>query len=549
MRLPRSLIPGLLVAVASCRAPEPSVDPVLGPELIVNGTVVPSMEVKRTIVTGPLGRALLEGAKLQVFLDQELERRAQTGSSLDPPRVSDEEVAAEVAAQEAERERTAPLVATHDLGDVPGPIVEAEVRRKLLFDRIFLPDDARDYPPKTVTALKRQAKDFVDRLIEGHEARQCIAAEKREEMTTKRRRGDELMAEAGRDPGKVAAARKLLDEAEAAQGELNAMGSDEGRLLFRQLMHELILTALERSAEIRTALDGLPPEVTLEVNGVPVSTAELWARIRDQVTPQHVRNAKLWLAKTILLRSLLKASGHYVSDHEFELLYRQHVDPYKDSPFSIPVVAVSFKKFPSEQAYREHYRLRESFRNRIATELDDDILCAHNEARTKLLLGPGMIEVEVILISTAEEGGWGFARSRVIEVVQALTDGRPWAEVLDEYSDFGEDRSRGRFGWMNRDELMPRLGESFYSLFLSGESLTDKLFLDAGIGVPTQPFLGAEGYYVCLVKDRDGPWTAIELPRHRNLVEHDYLTCRFNAFAREALAGADVQGLDAGAGE
>ena len=92
--------------------------------------------------------------------------------------------------------------------------------------------------------------------------------------------------------------------------------------------------------------------------------------------------------------------------------------------------------------------------------------------------------------------------------------------------------------------MMQKIGESDYSLFLTGTSLTDTIFFDLEVGIPSQPLQGPHGYYICLVKGRTTPVSTISLEgTHRTLVEQDYLSTRMNVYARECLTAIEVSGL------
>ncbi len=550
------------------KVPE-DIDAILGDPLVVGGETVSREQIKRCVVVGATGRSVLESAKLQVFIDEEVQRRIDEGQDATEFEITDAAVADAIQTAdkmvEEEYAGNDEVNKATDLFYMPQGMYMDQVRQTQLFDKVFLPEDPNDYPPTTVAALNSQAEDFVQRLIEGHELRMQMREEKAEEVDTKRAELETAKAEAGEDAEKLAAVEAMTTALAVAEKELADLHNDQGQLLFRQLMRQLVISALNRSADVKTHADGLPSDVAMEVNGRQIMTDDIWRAIRYKVTEEDVHDAKLWFAKTLVIRQGLEASGHYMTDEEFEQSYFEHTDPYKDSPFSIPAVAVSFKKFPSEDAYKEHYRLAESYKKMIESEITDESLAAHNETRTKNLLGLAKVDVEIILISAYDfkksafqPNGWEEAKKRAVNVMQRLADGDPWNQVLEECSEFYEPplgkssqnmaqqfaKNKGRFGQLNRNELLQKIGESDFSLFLTGQSLTDTIFFDLEIGVPSQPLKGPHGYYVCLVKGRTSPATQISLEgTHRNLVEQDYLAVRMNEYARQRLDEANVQGL------
>ena len=229
---------------------------------------------------------------------------------------------------------------------------------------------------------------------------------------------------------------------------------------------------------------------------------------------------------------------------------------------------MGFKKFPSEDAYKAYYRIYASFKEMIKDEINDENLVAHVETRAGNLLGLARADVEIILCSAYDfrkgrfiEDGWERAGRRAIEAWNRLADGEPWDAVLEEYSEVYTppigvssrqyadkvDSKKGRFGLLNRNTLMQKMGESDFSTFLNGSSLTDTIFFDVEAGVPEGPFKGPQGYYIVLVKSRTPPGSQINvLPGeggHRNLVEQDYLDCRINQFGNQLLNEMAVKGF------
>ena len=493
-------------------------DAILGGDLRIGDEVISAMEIKRGIVNGAAGRSLLESAKLQVFIDEEIERRKAEGAADDAISVTQEEI--DEAIKEADQMVAEEYVdnpdisTTRDLFPMPEELWVDQIKQTQVFDKLFLPENPNEYPPLTVAALNQQSPDFVDRLKEGWELRQ----------------------------------------------KENPEIDNQGQAIFRQLMRQLVIGALNKSADVKTFKDGIPAEVAMEVNGKKILTDDIWKAMRWKVTEEDVRDAKLWYQRITTLRQALEKEGAYLSDEEFEAAYHEHTDPYKDSPFNIEAVAVSFKKFPSPEHYKVHFRLQESYRRMIEEEITEEALKAHIAERAGNLLGLAKVDVEVILLSAYDfqlnafkEGGWERARERAVAAIQDLAGGKPWDEVIEEYSEFYEpplgvstrdraaqfSKNKGRFGQKNRNELLQQLGESDWSLFLHGTSLTDAIFFDAEVGVPTQPLKGPHGYYIALVKGRTAPVSTITAAEdgHKTLVEQDYLTARFNAYSQQVLAG------------
>ena len=492
----------------------------LGGPLTVGDTTIPVSEIKRAMVLGTHGRQLLEAAKLGIFIEEEIEKQIASGHRTPEYfQISEDEIeqamdrADQAVKEEYEGIEGAPQTAS-DVYHMPADLWEDQFRRSELFSKVFLPDDPREYAETTIAALNSQTEGLVDKLIEGHETRLAEGIEV--------------------DP------------------------NDQGHMLFKTLMSQLIIAQLGRAADVQTVEDGLPVDVAMIVNGKKILVEDVWEQMKYKVTPTDVAETRTWLAKTTACRQQLQDAGYYLTDEEFEKLYFEHTDPYKDSPFNIPAMAMTLKKFPSEQAYMTHFRLQESLKDMIADELNEETLAAHNEARAKNLLGLARVDVDVILISAYDfpkqkfkENGWEEAAQRAKQAMQKLADGVAWSDVLEEHSEWYEPpvgksnqhmkdqytKNKGRFGLMNRNELMQKLGESEWSQFLSGDSITDTIFFDLEPGIPSQPLKGPHGYYIALVRSRTAPTQKISLDNegHRNLIEQDYMTVRMNTFAEESL--------------
>jgi hypothetical protein len=504
-------------------------DAILGPGFEVMGEKVTPADLKRAIVVGTTGRNLLESAKLQVFIDEEIARQKEEGVDVSKYVVSKEDI--DKAIEDADKmvkeefQGHPEIQESRDLFAMPESVWFDQIEQTQLFDRVFLPTDPREYPATTVAALNQSAPDFVQRLIDGHMLKLKTAEETGEPVKE--------------DPN--------------------------GQAMFRQLMRQIVIGALNKSAEIKTFIDGIPPENALEVNGHPIKTEDIWRAIRWKVRQEDVDEATSWFERTITARKALEAAGKYMTDEEFENAYREYTAPYEASPFNMEAVAVSFKKFPSAEHYKAHFRLEESYKHLIENELTSENLQAHVNGRAGNLLGLAKVDVEVILISAYDfqvsafkENGWEEAGQRAVACVKELAAGAPWEEMVDKYSEWYEppvakstaasaasfSKNKGRFGLKNRNELLQQLGESDWSLFLNGYTVTDYIFFELEPGIPSQPLRGPNGYYIARVTRRTPPSSHINIEPtgQRPLVEQDYLATRFNAFCQEQLDKARAAG-------
>lgn len=306
------------------------------------------------------------------------------------------------------------------------------------------------------------------------------------------------------------------------------------------------------------------PGVLRRVNGTDITVREIWSEILPVLTEMDVREAKQWLANTILLRAELERGGAWLTDDEAEAVYRAHSDPYKDSIFSQERLALVIKRFPSVERYEEYHRIHESFARMKAAEMTEEALAAQAEFRTNKMAGQVTVDVDVLLCSAFDlesgrwkEDGWTTAERRMKDVLQLLVEEQePWEELLERYSDFpAEVRAglsmeeypapdRGRFRQIQRNPLLAQLGESEYGLFLNGgDSITDWVFFEQEVNTLGQPMRGPYGWYLPRLIRRTKPLPVASVRKEllKDLVKEDYLLWHLNALARELVRKAAAE--------
>ena len=125
--------------------------------------------------------------------------------------------------------------------------------------------------------------------------------------------------------------------------------------------------------------------------------------------------------------------------------------------------------------------------------------------------------------------------------------------VLEEYSDYADpptpktpqqiapapqSKNKGRFGALNRNEMVQRVGESEFDMFLLGDSITDYVFFDQEVGSLDGPFKGPRGYYIPRVISRSDPTRpplSLAEGSQRDLIMQDFMSCSFNDYAQAVL--------------
>lgn len=488
-------------------------------------------ELRRQLVY-QFGSQALDSRKVDVFIEQE--RAAQIAAGVSPERfeIGEQEVKRKVEeALQSVREQYPTLdpavVLSYNNIDIRN--LERMTRQSTMFDIVFLPENPDEWPATTAEAIKgRMSEAFVTQLKDGYAKRQEALANMTEEERAK---------------------------AKQSQG------------IFQMLLRTQVQQELNAAAKIEWASEGLPVETAMRINGRDIPVAEVYADIEASLTTQQVEEARRWMAKCALLELVLQRAGKLLSEEEFAPLYEAHVHPPGESVFPMETVIRQFQKFPSMDVYRQYYRLLASYERMIASELDDQNLQAHFDARGNRLLNLGTVDAELILCSAFDfeqnrwnPDGWKSAAEEAQQVTDALAaaEGANWDELLERHSDFWDPpaptqapaqpnaarkKNKGRLGAMNRNEMLQILGESDYRIFLEGGSVTDEIFFALEEGQVGGPYAGPHGYYIVRILARNAPTLARNLAEanFRETVRQDYLATRFSGFAAAACDSAGVE--------
>ena len=501
------------------------VEEMIAAPLSVNGVKISREEIRRALLL-KVGRLQLESRKLDLLIDAEVATRRAAGEEIADISLTPEEEKAAFDAAVAQIQSQYPNMALEDVLASNSLSVES-LKRQLTqttrFDRVFLPDDADAWPATTVTALSTQmGEDMVTQMRDNWKARQSGAA---------------------------------------------ANPNDPGQMMFGRLMRQMVIQSLMTSAEVQTPSDGLPPGVAQRVNGQDTLVAEVWPEARSLVHPEDVRRMRLYLARMAAVQQDLFAKDAWLGDEEFQALFDEEEKVGEGSPFNLPMIVLVMKRYPDMDAYKAILRAERSYEKMIASELTEENLQGWLP-RASRLLGLGEVQTEIILLSTFDfarnrwkDDVWDEAKDRATAVVDALvaSEGADWDGLLDANSDFfdppqaaqpqggapPELKNRGRFGSIHRNRLMQMLGESEYSAFVDGSSISDLVYYDQNVGGIDGPFLGIYGYYITRVDGRTASTKPILLndPNMRKMVVEDYVMQHFIGYAARVLDEAEVVGL------
>ena len=178
-----------------------------------------------------------------------------------------------------------------------------------------------------------------------------------------------------------------------------------------------------------------------------------------------------------------------------------------------------------------------------------------------------MVDADVILLSAFDfkrrqwkPDGWKEAGDRAQEVLRLLVEeGRPWDEVMDDFSDFYDppkpksmqglpDKSlnKGRFRALPRNQLMGVLEESEYWQFLHGTTITDFVFFDQEESSTAAPMRGPYGWYIPRLLHRiQSPDQLVrDQESYMVMVEQDYIMTNLGKLTQELRTGSEIYGLE-----
>lgn len=333
--------------------------------------------------------------------------------------------------------------------------------------------------------------------------------------------------------------------------EENVKEGQEVPALWLQICRQWVIAKMQEWSDVKYASDGLDPSVVISVNGKEWKTADAARALALKIKPEDRIRALTDIALQTSLRQELQKAGHWLNDEQFAKEFAEYREPYDKTPFTVKVLALTFKGYPSFEVYKSRWRLERSYEHMIAKEINDDSLKAHLE-KAKDFLADGRASAKIIRIPAFDDanGTWlqnGFELAREkAEKVMAMIESKEldFDAAMKEYSKWPEHQAdQGTLTNKSLNEMRTELKENEYTDFVQGYSVASKLFFDVAAGSAIGPIRGQEGYYIALKTAMTSAMGALSLDdkNQRDLVRQDYLSTRFLAWAGEVAARTVVQ--------
>jgi hypothetical protein len=467
---------------------------------------------------------------------------------------------------------------------------EQQLRQTILFDHVFLPDNPDEWPMVTMESVRADSGQIlIDDAYESYKNRTEMAVRYNE---TERKKSEDA---------KLTGQEYEADHIDIAKEDplYMTMMRDIVRMsIFRLVDFKTSKDGLAESSALwgDTNGDG-KPELELK-------TEDLWNQIKDTVSPTEIQEAKEWFVTSWATRDRLEKDGFLLSGDDCTAVVQNRQKDFENTIYDMESMATATYYFPSLDCYIHYLCMLEGFRKMTEPQLKPgpggEIAQALRDQfdRANKVMGLGQVDVEVMLIAAFDIGrfrwkpnGWEWAKNKAAEirskidantrefneerakVLEAKARGqeytpekeilepyRFWSQAMDDHSEYWDPpapnepdkrvsmvgmKMKGRFGPHYRNDLNNFVGETFYSDWVTGRSITDYVFFDQTEGTVAGPFRGPQGYYITRVLRRTPPTRSLNLsePKHLELLREDWLRVKFIAYAREAVEKADIQGF------
>jgi hypothetical protein len=317
-----------------------------------------------------------------------------------------------------------------------------------------------------------------------------------------------------------------------------------------QICRNWVLKKLIEWSDVRFASEGLPDDQVLMVNGKGWKTADASKLFLQKAKPEDFERAITEIALRTALRQELKKQDQWMTDEEFKKEYLEYSAPFDKTPFTVEVIAKTFKGYPTMEAFKQRWRLLKSYENMIAKEIHDANLKAHIPI-AKNFLGDARVNVQYLRIpafddvtGTWRENGWARAKVEAEAAMDAIQKGMSFPEAMKTFGKYKPgDTDGGNLGPKSFNELRQKLGESEYLDFVNGYSIAQILLNETQEGQVIGPVRANEGYIIAKLVSRVPPGgvVSVEDEKTRELIKQDYISTRFLKWAGEVAASMKLK--------
>jgi hypothetical protein len=219
----------------------PTDDAVIGDPLVIDGAVVPFDQIKKEVCLGSIGVPEIQLAKIEIFIAEERQRLTEGGApperlDLGPQEV--EEYLGTVAKSLKEEFPDGELQVQDLLNGLSSTDPRRKLRTEMLFAKLFLPDDPANFPPLTLEAILKQ-------------------------------QGGQITLDH----------YKTIYEEGLASGD--GIQRDPAQTQFDQVILQQVLAHI---TDVSSIVPDPAPGVLYRVNGVDITTDQIWERIKARVT-------------------------------------------------------------------------------------------------------------------------------------------------------------------------------------------------------------------------------------------------------------------------
>ena len=583
---------GSLTAATSVAASGILQESEFGEPVSVNGVRISDLAIKRFLVYGP-GRNALDARKLQILMDYERQLRTtevREAVASEMGTASDAEIDAETAERmkrfdfdQAALERRLQKEKASFTERYPtldheielqraygsGDWYRDQVRQTMEFDELFFPDHPDTWPELAVEAIHANSPqvDLVEDYGRYYEQRLKVAEET----------GNPIEPE---------------------------------QEMMMSLLRDFVMGSLWTLADIKTATQGIPEELAMVIDGgdwtAEIKTQDVYTEMKESFSAQDIEDAKLALALMEAARQKLTAAEVLMPEDEFITMVTDMRVAMQGGMFNMDFMALQGHGFPSSEAYEEHLRLIESYKQLVQDKLvigDDGSMSAELQSHMPIangIMGLAKAHADILLVSAFDfpnfkwkENGWDNAYDRALklraqidaQVAKTAMDvekraaasargenyapeeevppfGRWWSDFLRSNSDYWDPplpvsgkappaiglKNFGAFQdtAMTRNDMKRAIGESEYEHFIANSTIVDRIFFEMEPGSVGGPFLGPKGYYIVYLKSRSAPTNPLNIrgeERHRTMLQEDWMRKSFQAYSHQALEEATVTGL------